>query len=53
MGGGSAGFSTNSVMLALVVDGHHAEGAGLARGTSMQPTVHVRALATWSASISA
>ena len=53
IGGGSAGFSTKSVIRPVAVDGHHAEGARVpARGTAMQPTVHGGRLATWSASIS-
>jgi hypothetical protein len=53
MAGGSAGFSTKSVMRRFSSTAITPKAVASARGTSMQPTVHFAPLATWSASISA
>ena len=53
MVGGSAGFSTKSVMMYLSSIAITPKAVASARGTAMQPTVQSRPLATWSASISA
>ena len=53
MAGGSAGFSTKSMMWSLSSIAITPKAVASMRGTAMQPTVHSRPLATWSASISA
>ena len=53
IGGGSTGFSTNSVMRWFASTAITPKALASLRGTAMHPTVQSRPLATWSASISA